>query len=441
MLKRSNLLSPPEAGDRIATNGDETSGITVRPKRHGMVTPRVSEAPKIEEALSKVKATTVGIDEIPDPETIASLESSTSRGRIVHESCTPFLQEFPDDPIHQLKTGCEFMHNTVWKFASEVNDVIRSFDWGEDNYNLRFEITKHVDDAMKVADELSNIILDIHSMRLNEAVAKLNVPICTTYEVTEALAQYLVDNKEFLADRDLSNGVGCANIYIGLWQASVQLTAFGDLVGQLIAEPSGRKLVPMFEKYRRETMAEGQSGTTSPNVVNGISPNPSFSRTTSSRSRSSTNPTTADIPVPRSTNLQALDQFLSTSEADYLGNDGFPSPTEEDMRFEQIVMVHRLVVERCSEILPTAYERMKRERDVSANYYGEDHSITRSLGLMLARFEGVMQAVQTLDQRLSTISITDKMQRTSKALWKDFRRPGAVCTFLFSQLLMLSQLA
>lgn len=431
IVRRTNLLSPPDGATRSTANGNEPSDVTVRPKRHGMVTPRITETPSIEETLTNQMSTEATIDELSDAGDEFLTPAATSAGQGMLEpddERIQILQEFVGDPMYKFKTATEFLHNAMFKFASEVQDMVRSFDWGDDNYHLRVEFTKRADDVFKASDALSMVTIHMNSMAIGEAVHELSEPMLMCYDTTQALSRFINTHNDFLVERDVSAGVGCATLYEGLYRVNVQLANFEDIVDQLTKDPTGSSLMTMVEKEFADDSEEEATINKLANLsfisestrADGVTPNTSFGT-----ARSGLSGTTLS-EAEKAESMQVIRQFVTANDPGYLPNDGFPSPTEDDLRFEQIVMVHKLVVARCSELLPQACDKLQKEREVSLAYYGEEHAVTQSLGLMLARFEGVLKAVQTLDQRIATINVTDKVQRNSRALWKDFRRPGAV---------------
>jgi hypothetical protein len=401
-----------------------------------MVTPRITETPSIEETLANPMTTEATIDELSDAgdDSFTPAETPAEQGMLDLDNETlEILQAFLGDPIYKFKTATEFLHNAVFKFANDVQELVRSFDWGDENYHLRVEFTKCGDDVFKAADALSMFSIHMSSMSMGEAMEELGEPLIKCYDTTEALARFINTHRDFLVERDVSAGVGSATLYEGLYRVDVQLANYQDLIEQLTKDRTGSTLMTMVE---RELADENEEEVTNKLAnlsfdsettrTDGVTPNTSFVTAMSRRS---------DAPMSeaeKEESMEVIRQFVRANDPTYLPNDDFSSPTEDDLRFEQIVMVHKLVVARCSELLPSACEKLQREREVSLAYYGEEHAVTRSLGLMLARFEGVLQAVQTLGQRISTINMMDRAQRSSKALWKDFRRPGAVRTLSLS---------
>jgi len=450
MIRRPNLLSPPETIDRSVANGDEPNDITVRPKRHGMVTPRIAEPGVIEQALGEPLATEETIAEqsdesvVPDDSisehSVTNATAQISPGRHLakgDDARTQFLLDYAGEPAAlQLKMGAEIMHNMLSKLASEASNVIPSVHWGTQD-ELRFKMTKCVDDAMTAAEKLSDSMVGMDLLSFDTARQTIAKPMWHVYQATEDVATFLRDNNDFLVDN--SSEVASQNLIWALWRTSIDLTGFGELLAQLALDPSStyENQFAKYAKYSRQSHGEREDEPTTltdlpspnrPDSTNMETHDASFNSSIQNRpriTRSSEQETTSTA------NIQQLEQFLAEESA-YLSNlqdEPFEVPSEEDIKFGQIVAAQTIVVERCRETLPKAYEHLKAERDTHAYNYGEDHALTSSLSLLVARFENFMQAVQMLDQRLATINVNDKFQRTSKALWKDFRRPGAVSIF------------
>lgn len=400
-------------------NGDEASDITVRPKRHGIVTPKVTNTPRMEENLPQSAPMEATIDELAEGDLQDKTQEATT-------------------PIRELKQSVEYLHFTIYRFASDIQEMVRSFDWGKENWALRVELTEDADATFKTIDKMNDVLLKMGTLTVPKAVEELDGPMLQTYDAIEVLARFINTHKDFLVEREASGGAACTMLYQALWNTSCTLKAFGDIVQQLTIDPSGEILVllpiyhlAMLGLANREQRPEDLtrlSFTSKSTRAGGNSANSSFSIARSSRSNTSSRQTMREGDGG---GMQMLDRFL-TSESDYLANNGFSRQNEDNAHFEQIVRVHKMVVERGNQILPIALEKLKEEREVAANYYGDDHTVTRSIGLMISRFDGVIQAVRTLDQRIASLNLRDPTQRTDRGLWKDFRRPGAVYAHLYT---------
>ena len=448
MIRRPNLLPAPENLDRSTSNGDGPNDITVRSKRHGMVTPRIAESGSLEQTLLEPLTTEETITEQSDesvfPDDSISERSVTNvitqvqPGKHLADGDdfgAQLLLDYIEEPATlQLKLGADIMHNMLVKFASESLHVIPSVNWGTQD-DLRFKMTQCVDDAMTAANKLSDSIVRMDLLSFDASRQTIAKAMWHVYQSTEDLATFLRDNNDFLVDR--SSEVACQNLIWALWRTSTDLTGFSEILAQFALDP-GTTYENQFAKYikhsRQSHGEQEEEPTTLTDVPNPHRPDPaviethntSFNSSISSRSR-----LTGRTPEQETTStakLQQLEQYLAEETA-YLNNlrDGpFEGPSDEDIKFRQIVDAQTVVVNRCSETIPKAYERLKAEKDTHAYNYGEDNTLTSSLSLLVTRFENFMQAVQLLDQRLTTINIDDKFQRTTKALWKDFRRPSAV---------------
>ena len=171
MIRRPNLLSTPENIDRSIANGDGPNDITVRPKRHGIITPRIVDPGSIEHALVEPLATEETITEQSD-ESIVPDDSISERSvpdsttqvspgtRLVdgNDPRTQILLDYIGEPATlQLKIGVDIMHNMLVKLASEALDVIPSVDWGTQD-DIRFKTSQCADEAKAAANNLSDSI-------------------------------------------------------------------------------------------------------------------------------------------------------------------------------------------------------------------------------------------------------------------------------------------
>lgn len=179
---RTDLLSPPDEGN-WAFDTSNQSDITVRPKRHGLVTPRNTEPPKIDLPTPDREpySSTVALSNEPNPDPIDEAEAQQASNRVI------------DTLINVL----EAIENIVQQLIFRAQALLITIDWGEksqtlDDVNRAIESAQHTYRDLSTAQE--KIFEDFHANETADPTYRVQLVIM---RMAEPMVGALVLNESF----------------------------------------------------------------------------------------------------------------------------------------------------------------------------------------------------------------------------------------------------
>jgi hypothetical protein len=392
IASRYNLLSPPDLDSRNRELSSEgtASDITVRPKRHGIITPRISDQPNNAFKSPSSAGTT--------------LNGTSSLNLNSPESQSSADQTDPSPPMSVLLEMSMALYIDMNNFSSQMRDMLGGTRWGLKRRMSAIPrellgLMENVDLARRRHHERYKYLTELgrrdrstldyaEILRNAEAVSRSDALALGLF--TLGLKKYMTD---FMA-RDSTESGGRA-VYMKLLQISQSLKMTVHYANYLRQHPER-----LFDPHPiPQRMSNGNRQIAKP-----IVPGPATNSPRTNLSYSSNPPSRLgwnNDPGPSSTYTQDM--------------------SSDDFLFENIFNFLNTVGNRCNEGLSKIYERLDIERQALEKSYGDNNQVG-ALTMLITRLADLIHSVTAMAQQLRQVAMRPEL-RDSSNFWVVVQKP------------------
>jgi len=399
--RKNTLLSPPESNMTLVGSsfGEPGSDVTVRPKRHGMITPRGPEGAAQQMALSPsaLQEAFSNIESRP-PSRAGSSRSTSSlttenivdTAKIVYNTAGDLYRR-----LYTLRSLMEPQNQPSYKAKLEVElqaaslraDALQKAVSRSPNNNSANIPHRHV------LKPLVECLVSISSL------SRLLVHVTPLYCRTSSQESF---RRTFW------------NTQQDIWELHVANFRMSDV----LASVNHSRQTSTSSQYLGPTNSRFDNGGYVPSR-SGMIPSPTGSIFSSSNYQNgSNNFSSALSPIPAPLNIQPRPTVSFEADSSYgMREDEMRQEVANDALWEDICRVLHTMCEIILENLSKIQAFYRSERQRALRQYEQDQDFIKQLGSLVNRCNVMLDTLNTLARRLENLTPNDRMVRHSLEFW------------------------
>jgi hypothetical protein len=407
--RKPTLLSPPDPNAIPERTGIDD--VTVRPKRHGMVTPRGAEGAAQQLALSPsaLQEAFSSVDSRPHSRT----GSNVSTASVATEN------------ILELS---KLVYNAANELSKRLNSQRPMLEW-QNQVQLKAQVELDL--------RTGSSRIDILGRYLGRAQQESGQPLGRrpTYLVKPVM-ECLASVSQFSRSLGQCSASYCRTsnyeTYKGAfwevqkdaWEVFIANSKFSDAIRSV----NHSRQTSTSSQYRhgrygdpiRPTVITSMFDVRNQPSRNGLNPSPTNLAYSGSMHQSQNPSLSSNIfsPIPSSAVLHQTTFNSSVGGRDGTYSDESRQDIDNNLLWDMICQALKILCERAIEGLPRIQRHYYNERQKAIRIYDQDHEIVRQLSSLVARTNQLIDVANQLNIRLENVKSTDKSMRQSMEFWQ-----------------------
>jgi hypothetical protein len=403
-----SLLSPPDPNITSDRNGSDD--VTIRTKRHGMVTPRGPEGAAQTLALSPSTLQEAFSSVNSRPHSRAGSNASTSS--IATES---------------IVDTSRLIYNTANELSKRLNSMRPMLEW-QNQVQLKAQVELDLRTASSRID-----ILGRYLRRAQQDSGQVNSP--RPSYLLRPVMDCLASISQF--SRDLSQ---CSSLFCRTSSHEAYKTTFWEVqkdawdifvanskMSDAIRSANHSRQTSTSSQYKQNAYGDTIRPTIATSMFdirqqprNGLIPSPTGS-SYSGNAHKSQNPSLSNVfsPIPATAiNAASYNPVMSGLAPDGSYIDESRRDIDIDPLWDSIYHSLKILCERANESLPKIQNHFFYERQKAIRVYDQDHEVVRQLSSLVARSNSLVDVVTRLTSKMENFKSNDRSIRQSMEFWQ-----------------------